>query len=102
MKLLEVPNMDIEKVTYKNLSGVRATLEDRLDWLEDKEPESYGQVHDDWEDKYNDLQDILDELSELDDDEHDEDEKVEDKWESVLESIKSYQLYHGGLSRLHI
>lgn len=55
MKLLEVANMDIEKVTYKNLSGVRATLEDRLDWLEDKEPESYGQVHDDWEDKYNDL-----------------------------------------------
>lgn len=102
MKLLEAANMDIKKVTYKILSNVKYAVEDRLDWLEDREPGSDGQTHDDWEDKYNDLQDILDELSELDDDEHDEDEKVEDKWEPVLESIKSYQLYHGGLSRLHI
>lgn len=40
MKLLEVANMDIEKVTYKNhFLECAATLEDRLDWLEDKEPD---------------------------------------------------------------
>lgn len=102
MRLLEAANMDIKKVTYKNLYDVKYVVEDRLDWLEDREPESYGQTHDDWEDKYNDLQDILDELAELDDDEHNEDEKVEEKWRSVLDSIKRYQSYHGGLSRLHI
>ena len=102
MKLLEAAKMDITKVTYKILYDVRVAIEDRLDWLENGEPESDGQTHDDWEDKYNDLQDILDELAELDDDEHNEEENVEEKWKSVLDSIKSYQLWHGGLSRLHI
>ncbi len=103
IKLLEAAKMNIEEVTYEILSDVRSAIEDRLDWQKDREPESYGQVYDDWQDKCDDLEDILENLQELDDeDEHDRKEIVDPKWKGVLDDIEYYQFNHGGLSRIVI
>lgn len=103
MKLLEAAKMDIKEVTYGVLYDIKDAIEDRLDWLDDREPDSDGQVHDDWEDKRDDLEDILEKLQELDDeDEHDGNEIVDSKWKRVLNSINRYQSWHRGLSRIII
>ena len=57
MKLLEAAKLDIREVTYGVLYDIQSAIEDRLDWQEDREPESDGQVHDDWQDKCDDLED---------------------------------------------
>lgn len=103
MKLLEAVRMDITKVTYGILYDIEVAIEDRLDWLDDREPESDGQVHDDWQDKRDDMEDILEKLQELDDeDEHDRNEIVDPKWKVVLDDIDSYHFWYKGLSRIII
>lgn len=103
MKLLEATRMDIREVTYGVLYDIQSAIEDRLAWQEDREPESDGQVHDDWQDKCDDLEDILEKLQELDDeDEHDRNEIVDQKWKGVLDDIEYYQFNHKGLSRIVI
>lgn len=42
MKLLEAARMDIRWVTYGMLYDIQSAIEDRLDWLDDREPESDG------------------------------------------------------------
>ena len=103
MKLLEAARRDIKEVTYGMLYDIQSAIEDRLDWLDDREPESDGQVHDDWQDKRDDMEDILDKLQVLDDeDEHDRNEIVDPKWKGVLDDIEYYQFNHRGLSRIVI
>jgi hypothetical protein len=103
MKLLEAARMDIGQVTYGILYDVQSAIEDRLDWLDDREPESDGQVHDDWQDKRDDLEDIAEKMQKLDDeDEHDRNEIVDPEWKSVLDDIDSYHSWHKGLSRIVI
>lgn len=103
MKLLEAARRDIKEVTYGMLYDIQSAIEDRLDWLDDREPESDGQVHDDWQDKRDDMEDILDKLQVLDDeDEHDRNEIVDLKWKGVLDDIEYYQFNHKGLSRIVI
>jgi len=103
MKLLEAARMDIKEVTYGILYDVQSAIEERLDFEDGREPESDGQVHDDWQDRCDDLEDILEKLQKLDDeDEHDRNEIVDPEWKGVLDDIDYYQFNHKGLSRIKI
>ncbi len=46
------------------LPSIIDCLENRLEWLEDREPESEGEVYDSWEEKYSAFEDILNEYTE--------------------------------------
>ena len=59
MKLLEAIN-DLSVSNLTKLNDIQFTLEMRLDWLNDREPESCGMVYDEWQEKVDDLQEILD------------------------------------------
>lgn len=99
MKLLKA----IEEIRCNDkdiIEDIKICLEDRLEWLEDREPEYSGEVYDMWEDKCNDLQEILD-LFEDYDDEEDMDEKA-NIIKDICSQIKDYQYMYGGLSRLTI
>ena len=98
MKLLKmlsnVVNDNDNFVSYIQRS--REILEDRLDWLYDREPESDGMVHDEWQDKYDDLEEIIDMF-----DDFDTDQSIS-KWKEIASAIISYQNMYGGLSRIEI
>ena len=99
MKLLDA----IKEINVCNLSrieSIRCALEERIDWLNDREPESCGSVYDAWSEKVDELQDILDNIEELIE-ETDVDKKKE-LIEEIQSDIDMYQLMHGGLSRLKI
>ena len=68
-------------------------FEDRLDFENDREPESDGMVHDDWDDRVSDLEDIIDQLGNCDD---------KTDFKKAIESIEDFQMVHGGLSRLKV
>lgn len=80
------------------LERIHTALELRMDWLNDREPESNGMVYDDWSEKVDDLQEILDCVESL------LEETDSDTQTELIEEIQSltdtYQAIHGGLSRL--
>ena len=78
---------------------VRQCLEDRLDWLEMREPEYDGSIHDEWEDKRDDLEDIIEQFNDFEDESPD---GKEDIWRNIRDDIHTYQILHGSLSRLTI
>ena len=64
MKLLDA----VKQLEFGNIGlvdRIQNALENRLDWLSDREPESSGMVYDAWSDKYDDLQEIIDYIEEL-------------------------------------
>ena len=77
----------------KNVEPVVQCLEERLLWLEVREPTSDGIVYEVWETKYDELDEIVSELYNLMD-------KKERNLEKVINMIENYQAIHGGLSRL--
>jgi hypothetical protein len=99
------------------LEEVIKTLEERLDWLADREPESDGIVYETWEEKYSEFEMVVEEFNncletiqgygDLDELE-DENEKSDavDEIESAIEEIKDllngFQDSFGGLSRLTV
>ncbi len=91
MKLLKVIKME-NAIDYAE--DIRLCLEDRLDWLQDREPEYYGSVYDDWQDKSDDMEAIIDMFDDMKD-EHDE-----ETFKNIVAEIESYQWTYGGLSRL--
>lgn len=97
MKLLKA----IEGLSLNNLAeldSIQTTLEMRMDWLNDREPESSGVVYDTWSDKVDDLQEILDYVDNLKEAEDDV-EKLE-LIGDIQNLVDYYQAIHGGLSRL--
>lgn len=99
MKLLDaIKNLRVDNLGY--LKNIRIALEMRLDWLSFREPESDGMVHDEWSEKYDDLEEIFDLAEELE--EEKDEEKMKDLIEEIQELTVTYQLIHGGLSRLKI
>ena len=99
MKLLDaVKELRIDNLSLMN--RVYNTLENRLDWLSDREPESYGIVYDVWSEKYENLQEIIDIFEEFKDET--DIEKKEDLIEEIQNGIENYQFTYGGLSRLKI
>lgn len=101
----------------EDLEDIYDTLEMKLDSLECSEPESCGETYDRWEDRCDDLQEILDDfeslIEELNDLEEriDDEEEIEDKYEdeydalsddldSLVDRLEDHQLEYGGLVRL--
>lgn len=101
MKLLEA----VENVSLDDLSSftsINEAIQDRLMWLEWKEPESDGSVYETWEEKYDEWSEIA-ELSEdilenMDDKEYDLEENID----NLKEMVDDFQIMYGGLSRLKI
>lgn len=96
MNLLKsLPGIDVGNTAM--IDRVRQSLEDRLDWLQDREPEYDGEVHDDWEEKYDDLEGIIEMFDDLE-----ENEDCGEIWNDIRKEIYLYQNTHRGISRLHI
>lgn len=93
-KMLEA----VDDLSFRNLyllSPIRDAIEERISWLEDREPESDGAVHDEWEEKIDALDEILEEIDNVEN-------AVNDLLDDIKELISDYQLTYGGLSRLKI
>ena len=96
MNLLKsVPGIDVSNTAM--IDRVRQSLEDRLDWLQDKEPEYDGEIHDNWEEKYDDLEEIIEMFDDLE-----ENEDCVEIWDNIRKEIYLYQNTYHGISRLHI
>ena len=90
-------------IDFKNaevIDLVKIAMEDRLDFLADREPEYDGEVHDLWDEKYSAIEEIMDYLTQYE--EAEDDEEREDAWTSAQNGIEDYQMTYGGLSRIKI
>lgn len=95
------------------LMQISDCIEDRISFLEDREPESDGEVYDNWCDKLSALEDIQDlfetyvddcEKCEVWYDGHDsiKKEKLKRDIEYIYNEVLSYQSSYGGLMRLRV
>lgn len=82
---LSTENMDL-------LYEIQSSVEARLDFVDDREPESDGEVHDTWEEK----RDALEEVKDLIDEKI---EEIETAIEEIKEAVNGHQSEYGGLSR---
>lgn len=90
-------------ITASQLSALRMAMEDRMDTIEGQEPLSDGVIYDNWQEKYDDISDIVDSFDDLENalDEGNEDE-VEELLKDLVDAIESHQLFYGGLKRQKI
>jgi len=96
MKFLDV----IKQLSIKNVNEfydkIKKCVEKRIFWLEMREPESSGIVYETWEEKCEDLKEIL---------EYIDDTKMpfdSEDVEELKDLVASYQIQYGGLSKLLI
>ena len=84
---------DLHSFTMDDVEALTTCMQDRLDFEYGREPESYGMVHDDWDDRVADLEEIIGRF---------EDCETEDDFDEAIELIEDFQMVHGGLSRLKV
>lgn len=84
---------NIDEFTINDLDALVDCFEDRYNFEQNREPESDGMVHDEWDDRVADLEEIMEALETCDD---------ENDFKEVIELIKDFQIIHGGLSRIKI
>lgn len=97
----------------EDLKDIYDTLEMKLDSLECSEPDSCGETYDRWEERCDDLQEMLDDfeslIEELNDLEEriDDEEEIEDEYDALsddldnlVDRLEDHQLEYGGLVRL--
>lgn len=82
---LSAENMDL-------LYEIQSSIEARLDFLDDREPESDGEVHDTWEEKRDGIEELKDQIEE-------DIETIEEMVNDLKEKFNDYQTTYGGLSR---
>lgn len=76
------------------------SIQDRLDWLDDREPTSNGETYDNWQTKRDETETLLEDLQALYDDlEEDPENYTQEVVEEIQELINEYQKYTGGLKR---
>jgi len=73
-------------------------IEERIAKEDAMEPMSDGQVHDEWEERNDDLQNILTELEDY----ISEEKTDETEFDGIISMISEYQLTHGRLSRENV
>lgn len=91
MKLLKM----IEALSTENvglLYEIQDSVESRMDYMEDREPESDGEVHDVWEEKRDALEELKDQIEE-------DIETIDEMVNDLKEKFNDYQTTYGGLSR---
>lgn len=90
----------LQENNLEDFKTVIDSIQDRLDWYDDREPDSYGTVHDNWEEKRDDTETLLEELQDLYDEiEDNPDNFTKEVIAQIQELLKDYQAYTGGLSR---
>lgn len=116
--------IEIMKNDFGNEKLARAIgdcIEDRQGFLEDREPESEGEIHDLWEEKCDEWCEVLDnaqslvdavecyasEMEIFDPEEDGEEEKpspddVQEAIEELVNSLEYFQSEFGGISRLKV
>ncbi|MDO4757021.1 MAG: hypothetical protein Q4A54_11780 [Parabacteroides sp.] len=100
MKLLDMVKHP-EWITVDNLYALKDCLDNRRDWLEEREPESSGLVYDEWEmrfEDWNELCEFCDEIIEMIDSGQDYKEQIE----YLADDILSFHYTYRGLSRLKV
>ena len=86
--LKEIDSLDIND--KDELEYMLNILESRLDIIEDMEPNSDGETHDNWEERYDDLEDIIEAFREVEN---------EEELNEIKERLLNHQLEYGGLKR---
>lgn len=105
MNLLEAGKNVTED--FSLIDSIMSCMNDRMIWLEEKEPESEGQTYDNWEEKKNAFEEVLDlyeeaqGLIETIETEEDKEDAIE-KLKEADEALTNFQYEYGGLSRLKI
>ena len=79
--------------TLEDVEDLLDCMTERMMFEELREPESDGKVHDDWDERVDELQEIIDKLEEC---------ETEEDFEEAIGAIDDYQIYYGGLSRLKV
>jgi len=100
MKLLDVA-VQLDTITIDEWYLLQKCLDDRRDWLEEREPESCGMTHDSWEERYedwNDLCELCEEIILLKKSDQDATEEMED----LCDNIYAFYYSYGGISRLKV
>ena len=91
---------NLEKNNLDDFQTVINSIQERLDWYDEREPSSNGTVFDTWQEKRDDTENLLDELQSLYDDLDDDPENfTQDIIKQIQELINDYQQYTGGLKR---
>lgn len=91
----------LNTISYNNVddvASVKAAMEERLDFLDDREPESDGMVHDEWEEKHDLIEEIIESLESYEE----EANEMQEHWDAAVDMILEYQACYGGLSRIKI
>ena len=84
---------DLYSFTLNDVEDLTDCLNERMMFEQSREPESDGKVHDDWDERVDELQEIIDQLEEC---------ETEEDFEDIISAIGCYQDIYGGLSRLKV
>lgn len=95
MKLLDAIR-NYEEIDNERFLLIKKCINDRISWMEMREPEYDGSVYEAWEEKYDELQEIYENIEEYMEN-HDDDVLMD-----IVDGIQNYQAIYGGLSRLTI
>lgn len=100
MKLLDAIKK-IQSLSIEDWCLIQNCLENRRDWLEEREPESSGSVYDNWEMKFEEWCEICemceDIISQLNDN-----VDMSDEIEEFADCILGFHYVYKGLSRLKL
>ena len=87
---------NIDKIQYSDAEKLMTILEEKLDSLSDQEPIYDGETHNMWEEKLDELQEIIDRIDESI---YTEDELM---FFDCLDELEDYQMTYAGLGNLSI
>lgn len=98
MKLFDaIRNVSIDDTDM--IERITDCIDERISWMEDREPESSGEVYDAWSEKYDDLSEIKDLLDQI---LTPGTEDAADLLYEAVADIETFHAVHGGLSRLKV
>lgn len=98
MKLLEaIKNVTIED--EDTIKDILFSLKNRKDDIEMKEPLTEGAYYDKWQEKLDDIENIIEELEDL---QNLSEDFQKEELNRIKVAINLHQLYYGGLKRLII
>ncbi len=86
--LKEIKNLTIND--KDELEYILEALESRLYDIEYMEPDSDGETHDRWEERYEDLEDIIDDFKEL---------ETQEELDKIKNRLEDHQFEYGGLKK---
>lgn len=103
MKFLDaIATLSCGAKCINKLESINDTIQDRLFWLEMREPESEGSVYDTWEEKFDEFTEIAELSQEILENIENEKFNMKENIEELQSLVDNFQIMYGGLSRLKI